>query len=149
MYYGDVIGAELPLVGYETDGVDYTFRSGLPYPTGEDGTPDDLEILALTPVTLEEEDHGHPGSILTIADGDLAFTAAAVGGADDPATRDRFRYGSAVITAMSRGDGQIFCAGTTEWPHALAANHAQCEIITTNVLNRFLTRGISQRSRPR
>lgn len=140
VYYGDVIGAELPLVGYETDGVDYTFRSGLPHPTGDDGAPDGLEILALTPVTLEEEDHGHAGSVLTIADGDLAFAAAAVGGADDPAARDRFRYGSAVITSMSRGDGRVFCAGTTEWGHALARGHPQCEVITANVLNRFLAR---------
>jgi len=146
VYYGDVLGADLPLVGYETDGVDDTFRSGLPYPTGDDGAPEGLEILGLTPVTLEEENHGHSGSLLTIADGDLAFAASAVGGADDQNSRARFRYGSAVITSMRRGDGEVFCAGTTEWCHALASGDAQCEIITRNVLDRFLT---SQRPRPR
>ena len=146
VYYGDVLGADLPLVGYETDGVDYTFRSGLPYPTGDDGAPEGLEILGLTPVTLEEEDHGHSGSLVTIADGDLAFAASAVGCADDANSRARFRYGSAVITSMRRGDGEVFCAGTTEWCHALASGDVQCEIITRNVLDRFLP---SQRSRPR
>ena len=73
VYYGDVLGASIPLVGYETDGVAYTFRRGLPFPTGEDGTPKHLEILALTPVTLEEEDHGQAGNLISIADGDLAF----------------------------------------------------------------------------
>lgn len=138
VYYGDVLGGELPLVGYETDGIDYTFRSGLPYPTGDDGTPDGLEILAITPVTLEEEDHGHAGSLLSILDGDLSFAAEAVHGEDTPETRDKLRYGSAVITHMRKGDGEVFCAGTTEWCHALATGHTQVQIITRNVLDRFL-----------
>jgi hypothetical protein len=138
VYYGDVLGAELPLVGYESDGLAYTFRSGLPYPTYEDGTPESLEILALTPVTLEEEDHGHAGSLITIADGDLAFATEAIFGEDTPANRDQLRYGSAVITHMPKGEGEVFCAGTTEWCFALANGHTQAEIITRNVLNRFL-----------
>lgn len=141
VYYGDVLGGELPLVGFETDGIDYTFRSGLPYPTGDDGTPPQLELLALTPVTLEEEDHGHSGSIYSILDGDLAFAAEAVFGSDTPEHRDRLRYGSAVITSMTKGDGEVFCAGTTEWCHGLAQGNRQVEIITRNVLDRFLQGG--------
>ncbi len=137
VYYGDVLGGELPLVGYETDGVDYTFRSGLPFPTGGDGAPDGLEILALTPVTLEEVDHGHSGSLLSILDGDLAFAAEAVHGADTVENRARLRYGSAVMTHMAKGGGEVFCAGTTEWCHALAVGHRQVEIVTRNVLDRF------------
>ncbi len=138
VYYGDVIGASVPVVGYETDGVDYTFRQGLPYPTGNDGAPDDLEILALTPVTLVEEDHGQAGNLISIADGDLAFAAEAIYGADTHENRDRLRYGSAVMTSMHKGKGEVFCAGTTEWCHALATADAQCEIITQNVLANFL-----------
>ena len=140
VYYGDVLGAGVPLVGYETDGVAYTFRRGLPYPTGDDGTPEGLEILALTPVTLEEEDHGQAGNLISIADGDLAFAAEALFGEDTPENRDRIRYGSAVITAMAKGVGEVFCAGTTEWCHALARGDIQVETITRNVLNRFLGR---------
>jgi hypothetical protein len=139
VYYGDVLGGELPLVGYESDGVDYTFHRGLPYPTGHDGTPDGLEILAITPITLEEEDHGQAGNLITVADGDLAFAAEAVFGADTPEHRDRLRYGSAVITNMAKGKGEVFCAGTTEWCYALATRHQQVEIITRNVLDRFLS----------
>lgn len=138
VYYGDVLGAEVPLVGFETDGVDYTFRHGRPFPTGDDGAPDQLEILALTPVTLEEEDHGHSGSLLSIADGDLAFATEALLGADTPEGRDRVRHGSAVITHMTKGAGEVFCAGTTEWCHGLAVGHHQTEIITRTVLDRFL-----------
>ena len=138
VYYGDVVGADLPLVGFETDGIDYSFHAGLPYPTGEDGTPAHLEILALTPVTLSEEDHGHAGSLLSIADGDLAFAAEALAGSDTPENRDRLRYGSAVITHMTKGDGEVFCAGSTEWCHGLAQREPQVEIITRNVLKRFL-----------
>ena len=138
LYYGDVLGGGVPLVGFETDGIDYTFRHGRPYPTHEDGAPEGLEILALTPVTLEEEDHGHAGSLLSIADGDLAFATEALLGKDTPDGRDRIRHGSAVITHMQKGRGEVFCAGTTEWCHALAQGDQQTEIITRNVLDRFL-----------
>ena len=36
-------------VGYECDGCDFTYRDGLPYPTGVDGTPADFEILGTAP----------------------------------------------------------------------------------------------------
>ena len=138
IYYGDVLGADVPLVGYETDGVDYTFRQGLPYPTGTDGSPAGLEILGLTPVTLEEEDHGQAGNLISIADGDLSFAAEAIHGEDTPENRNKLRYGSAVITAMPKGRGEVFCAGTTEWCFALARGDRQVETITANVLDRFL-----------
>ncbi len=138
VYYGDVLGPDVPLVGYETDGVAYTFHRGLPYPTGEDGAPEHLEILALTPVTLEEEDHGQAGNLISIADGDLAFAAEALFAEDTRENRDRIRYGSAVVTAMTKGAGEVFCAGTTEWCHALAVGDTQAETITRNVLDRFL-----------
>ena len=37
--YGDVLGVAATVVGYECDGCAFTYRDGLPYPTGEDGTP--------------------------------------------------------------------------------------------------------------
>ena len=106
IYYADVLGGDIPLVGYETDGMDYTFRSGLPYPTGADGAPEGLEILALTPVTLEEQDHGQAGNLISIADGDLSFAAEAIHGEDTPENRNKLRYGSAVITSMPKGRGR-------------------------------------------
>ena len=47
--YGDVLGAGATIVGYECDGCDFTYRDGLPYPTGADGTPTDFEILGSAP----------------------------------------------------------------------------------------------------
>ena len=47
--YGDVLGAAATIVGYECDGCDFTYRDGLPYPTGSDGTPANFEILGSAP----------------------------------------------------------------------------------------------------
>ena len=47
--YGDVLGAGATVVGYECDGCEFTYRDGLPYPTGEDGTPSTFEILGTAP----------------------------------------------------------------------------------------------------
>ena len=91
-------------------------------------------------MTLEEEDHGQAGNLISIADGDLSFAAEAIHGEDTPENRDKLRYGSAVITSMPKGKGEVFCAGTTEWCHALARGDRQVETITRNVLDRFLRR---------
>ncbi|MFF1651483.1 hypothetical protein [Streptomyces sp. NPDC058240] len=37
------------IAAFELDGVDHTFRRGLPYTTGQDSAPDDLEIIAVPP----------------------------------------------------------------------------------------------------
>jgi hypothetical protein len=136
-YFGDVIGAETNVVSYEADGVDYTVRSGLPYPTGSDGTPDNLEILALTPTTAEEENHGNPGSLFDPLDNDLAGIATLRYGSDTPEHRDLCRYGAAMITSMPVGRGEVFCAGSTEWPASLHSGDRECAIVTRNVLRRF------------
>ena len=47
--YGDLLGASATIVGYECDGCDFTYRDGLPYPTGVDGTPSNFEILGTAP----------------------------------------------------------------------------------------------------
>jgi hypothetical protein len=137
LYYADVLGASVPLVGYESDGVGYIFRDGLPYPTGEDGTPPSLEILALTPVSFVEEDHRHPGAVLWVGDGDLATMAPQILGNDTASAMDRLRRGAAVMTYMRKGNGEVFCGGTTEWPYALDCREPMCERIVHNVLERF------------
>ena len=139
-YYGEVIGSGSNLVSYEVDGVDYTMVSGLPYPTGSDGTPDSLEILALTPTVAFEEDHGNPGSLFDPLESDLAGVATLRYGSDTPEHRDRCRYGAGMITSMTYpgGSGMVFCAGTTEWPASLASGDRACSIITHNVLQRFM-----------
>jgi hypothetical protein len=137
LYYGDVFGEEVPIVGYESDGLDYTFRYGLPYPTGEDGAPESIEILAMTPCILEEEDHGHFGQSLDRGDGDWRTLTKAVYGDNSPENLAKMRYGSCVVVSMKKGKGEVFCAGTTEWPYALKSGEWFSEKITHNVLKRF------------
>lgn len=138
LYYGDVFGSEVPLVGYESDGVAYTFVDGLPEPTRTDGAPESLEILALTPTTFEEEDHQQDGGFLFTGDGDVAFGARALFGADTPKNRAKFRYGCAVITTMAKGEGEVYCGGSTEWPFALSHGDSVVSSITANVLSQFI-----------
>ncbi len=55
LYYGDLLGADSHVYGYEVDGLDYEIRYGLPYPTATSGAPDGLEILALGMASQVEE----------------------------------------------------------------------------------------------
>jgi N,N-dimethylformamidase beta subunit-like protein len=140
LYYGDVLGAGVPLVGYEVDGTTYTFKDGLPYPTGEDGAPEDLEILALTPTSLEEEDHGVWGSTLEVRDSDMAFVAQAIYGSDAPEHREKVRRGAAAMTWMRKGAGEVLCGASTEWPFALSEGDPMIVRIVRNAIDRFTAR---------
>jgi hypothetical protein len=143
LYYADVLGSQVPLVGYEADGLRYTFDRGLPVPTGEDGAPAGLQILALTPVTVEEEDHGNPGTFLLTGDADVAFAARTLYGADTPELREEVRRGAAVMTWMAKGAGEVLCGGSTEWPYALARSEPMVERIVGNVLDRYTAEGLT------
>ena len=55
--YGDLVGGDGVMVGYECDGCDFMLRDGLPYPTGADGTPADFEILGLAPAQHFDHDN--------------------------------------------------------------------------------------------
>jgi hypothetical protein len=35
LYYGDLLGADSHIYGYEVDGLDFEIRYGLPYPTAD------------------------------------------------------------------------------------------------------------------
>lgn len=137
LYYGDVIGSEQGLVGYEVDGVDYRFELGLPYPTGADGTPPELEIVALTPTSWQEEDHGNPGSMFDPGDHDLRGLARLIHGDDTPALRARMGASCAVMSVLRQGAGEIICCGTTEWAAALSEGEPMTEQITRTALARL------------
>ena len=137
LYYADVLGATVPLVGYEADGVDYTFRHGLPIPTGDDGAPKGLQILALTPGRLSEENHSRPGGFIEIGDGDVRFLARALYGADTATNVATLQGGAAVMTWMQKGSGEVFSGGSTEWPYGLSQLEPMIDQIVRNVLDRF------------
>lgn len=141
-YYGDVIGAAPARIGtFEVDGCDYTFRDGLPYPTGRDGAPSNLEIIAMCPAVLFEEDH-FEGRV-PLADGGTA-SIDELEGVDWFRTASGYRrpkYGSGMMATFTRGKGTVFNSGTSEWVAGLIHGDWFVEKITANVLDRLGARG--------
>jgi len=135
--YGDVLGASSTVVGYECDGCVFTYRDGLPYPTGEDGTPSTFEILGTCPTrhfTRETAPRPpRPGE-----PSELEYIASRVFGTRDPEAMDRIRHGHAVLGAYTNDAGAtVLTSGSTDWAHGLAGRDPQIEQITRNVLTRL------------
>lgn len=135
--YGDVLGADATVVGYECDGCDFTTLDGLPVPTGVDGTPLDFEILGTVPAAhftrttaLRPPAPDEPS--------ELEFIAARLFGSRDPADAQRIAHGHAVLGSYTAsGGGTVVTSGSTDWAHGLAAREPQIEQITRNVLDRL------------
>jgi hypothetical protein len=133
--FGDLIGAEAVIVGYECDGCDLTMRDALPYPTGSDGTPEDLEILGLAPA--QHFNHVNaPRPTPAGAPSEGEFIASRVFATRDPAAVERLAHGHAVMGIHQPG-GTVFTAGTTEWAWGLAQRDPTVERITRNLLDRL------------
>ena len=115
LYYGDVFGGESTIFGYEDDGLDYTVRHGLPYPTGDDGAPGGVEIIAMGLATLVEDHHGHEGVVQYLEDLDARFIAETLYYEATEETIDRVKRGSGMMVAMPKGQGEVFHAGTANW----------------------------------
>ncbi|MBO2462101.1 N,N-dimethylformamidase beta subunit family domain-containing protein [Actinomadura violacea] len=136
LYYGDVFGGDACIVSFEVDGVDYTFRKGLPYPTHEDGAPANLEILAMAPAVVGEIDRWGGRVPLGAPEGEAIGLIGALYDGDPPEFRRDARYGAAMIGVFERG-GTVFNAGTCEWVSGLIARDPFTERITHNVLRRL------------
>ncbi|WP_400157538.1 N,N-dimethylformamidase beta subunit family domain-containing protein [Agrobacterium sp. P15N1-A] len=136
--YGDVFGAApVCVAGFELDGVDYTFRHGLPYPTFEDGAPETLEILAMTPAVVGEIDKWNGAVPLGAPESEVKSFLQTVFADQLP---ERFRgecYGSGMVATFMQGKGNVFNAGSTEWVNGLIHADPFTEQITHNVLRRF------------
>lgn len=138
-HYGDLVGAQSRAVCYELDGLDYTFRNGLPYATDQNGIdPDSVEIIGLTPASNLEEDHGIEGSQLYVADGDLAMMALVYADEDTPESREAVQRGCGVLVEYRRGRGRVVTAGSVEWVNGLRLRDGQVEQITRNIVDRLL-----------
>ena len=136
--YGDILGADSRIFGYEVDGLDHVIRDGLPWPVPGEDVPGDLEILALGPATTVEADFGLWGEDLYIADHDRRFLARMFHGAETPEALEKVTRGSGMIVTFSKGAGEVFTAATCEWVNGLRlADPAVCQV-TRNVFNRFL-----------
>jgi len=138
LYYGDVLGAESHIYGYEVDGLDCIVRNGLPEPTGVGSPPEGIEILALGMASQVEEAPGvAPG---WLNNEDAVFTAEALYGEATPETLERVKRGNGMIVNFPKGAGEVFHAGSCEWVAGLLRRDAMVERVTANVLDRHLGR---------
>ena len=136
LYYGDVVGAGLPFLGYENDGCRFSFGDdGRLKPVATLGVPENLQIIAIAPCALGETAvEGYPPLIPPER---LDVIARDVFGQQGAEAEDRLLRGHAVMASFTRGRGEVFNGGTTEWAHGLAAGDPYIQTITRNVLKRF------------
>jgi hypothetical protein len=133
--YGDLLGAAATVVGYECDGCDFTYRDGLPYPTGMDGTPDSFQILGTAPAaSFDRATSLRPPGPDELSE--LEFHSWRVLGSHDDATCARLANGHAVLGTYTRG-GTVVTSGCTDWVWGLAERDAQIEQITRNIFDRL------------
>lgn len=138
LYYGDLLGGSPAfLAAFEVDSVEYTFRRGLPYPTFEDGAPSTLEILAMCPAVRGEEDRFGGRYPLGGPEAEVYNYNAELGDDLPDYVHEGEMRGAGMIAAFTRGDGEVFNGGSTEWPHALSVGDPQVDRIVRNVLDRF------------
>ena len=135
--YGDVLGSDVTLVGYECDGCAFTVRDGLPYPTHEDGTPESFAILGTVPAAHFTRDTATrpppPG-----APSEGEYIASRVFGTRDQWAVDKLKHGHAVLgTWTSDAGGTVVTSGSTDWAHGLAGRDPQVERITRNLIDRL------------
>jgi hypothetical protein len=139
--YGDLLGADDGVVGYETVGCRLAFDAyQLPVAAGGDGTPEQVEVVAFTPssnLAMGE----YPASIAALDDqGDLEFIASRLHGTVDADTLALCRHGNAVmLTCRPFGDdgGEVVTIGSTDWVFGLAGDPLVGQV-TRNVINRSL-----------
>ena len=135
--FGDQLGAEPIVVGYECDGCELALKDGLPVPTGADGTPPDFEVIATAPAHLWETSEATDGLGAGYI-GELNWVAQRLGGADTPESRARYAHGAAVAGTFRRGQGEVFTSGCTDW--AFGLSDPAVSRVTHNILTRFLAR---------
>lgn len=140
IYYGDLLGAEGHAFGYEVDGLDYVIRGGLPEPSATSGAPEGLQILALGLSSLQENRVNVAFDDRFISDEDAKFVAETLIGDDGDAAVERVKRGAGMIVHFTRGKGEVFHAGSCEWVAALSRRDPMVELVTTNVLGRYLRR---------
>jgi hypothetical protein len=133
--YGDVLGAASTIVGYECDGCDFTYRDGLPYPSGSDGTPESFEILATAPAAPFDR----RTSVRPVPDhqpSELEYVAGRLLGRSDAEACEWLAYGHAVLGTYTRG-GTVVTSGCTDWVHGLDGASPAVEQITRTVIDRL------------
>ena len=130
----NALGVEGYVVAYECDGCEFTLHNGKRIPTGKDGTPTDMQILATAPARLWET-YQIPSALDESYVGELNWVAERIAGEDSPDNRMQFDEGHAVIGYFNKGRGQVFTAGCTDWAYGLGLQ--DISTVTKNVIDRF------------
>ena len=137
--YGDELGADDAVVGYETVGCRIGFDEfQQPVAVPGNGMPDTVEVVAFTPssnLAMGE----YPASIAALDDqGDLEFIATRLYGGVDEASLARVRNGNAVMLTcrpFGASGGEVVAVGSTDWVFGLAFDpHVQQ--VTRNIIER-------------
>jgi len=132
--YGDELGRADAIVAYEVDGCDLTMVDGLPVPTGDDGAPQGLTVLATAPARLWSQEE--QPSRYAHEPGELENTAMALFGDDWRAQVHRVSNNHACVATFTKpGGGIVFNAGVTDWTDGLG--DPAVARITRNVLDRL------------
>lgn len=137
LHYADIFGDKAHIFAYEVDGLDYTFRHGLPYPVPAEGQPETIEILAMAPAVMAEDEPPGEGFRYYVRNSDHRGLVECMTGDQSPETLADLKYGSGMMVHMTRGKGEVLTAGTCEWVMGLKRRDPYTEQITRNVLNRF------------
>ena len=116
------------------DTLESHIATGLPVPTGTDGTPADFEVLATAPARLWDKDE-QPSRYRPGPQGDLEWFAQEVFGEASEEAVQRLAH-NAVLGTCSRG-GTVFTTGATDWSYGLAGRDPLVEQVTRNVLDRL------------
>jgi hypothetical protein len=132
--YGDVLGRDSTIFGYEVDGIDYEMRHGLPFAAPGTGLAGDLTIVGLSPATTLARSDGPDDADPFIGDDDARELAEVVYGEVSPGTLGRAERGNGCMAEYRRGKGAVFNAGSCEWVAGLIRRDAQVEQVTRNVL---------------
>jgi len=137
LHYADIFGDQAHIFGYEVDGLDYTFRHGLPYPVPVEGQPDSIEILAMAPAVLAEDEPPGDGFRYYVRGGDHEGLVTCIEGEATPEALAKYKYGSGMMVHMARGQGEVLTAATCEWVMGLKRGDPFTQRITRNILDRF------------
>jgi hypothetical protein len=142
--YGDLLGDEDCVVGYECDGVELALADGLPVPTHSDGCPPGFEILATAPARLysvepEKGINEYPTGLAAMRTvGELQGLSAALFGSASPEHVRRLAHGHAVFgTYPSTAGGTVVTTGCTDWAYGVAGGDPLVQRITRNLLDRL------------
>jgi hypothetical protein len=131
--YGDVLGRDATVFGYEVDGIDYTMTHGLPFPA-DPNLDGELTIVALSPATTLAHATGPEDADAFIGTADAEEVAATIYGALTPEALARASHGNGCLADYRRGRGRIVNAGSCEWVAGLIAGDPQVETVTRRLL---------------